>query len=239
MSLLSFEEFTLQGKEIRERLKGLIQAAADIEPGLAKRLEEIDRWIKDLKPGELTAKRFVRVFLLQILVDGVTWLDIKAKTSEEQQTALQQMLPTRRYWYGELFPRWIEENDPKFYIWRQKLMAGEFNQADEKVIHSVAQAVSQQGGEFWHCYIADLSMATDLIVSHLQQQPLCTQLTSLSSEYSEQKYKKWKITLQSWRIDRGLFLSYNPGISGYTQRSANLALYNSDTLPSGTYQQNS
>jgi len=227
----------LQGKDVQEQLKRLRQEAENIDPALAKRLDEINRWIKDIKPGTLTKKRVVMAFLLQMIADATLWLALKTQFSpEEQQAKLLQLSPPQRYWYSELFPRWLEEDDPKFYIWRQKLMAGAFNQADEQVIQALAQAIRQQQGEFWQRYIADLSMATDLIVSHRQQKSLCTQITSLSVAYSQQKYIDWRTTLQSWRIERGLFVSYNPGVSDDIHQLATLALESSDTLEPGSYQ---
>ncbi len=226
----------MQGKDVQKELKRLSQAATNVNPALAKRLEEINRWIKDLKPGALTAKRVVMAFLLEVTTDAKLWLAFKTELSvEDQRVALLQLTPPERYWFSDLFPRWLEENDPKFYVWRQKLMTGVFSQADDSTIKSIAKAVKQQEGEFWHRYIADLSMATDLIVSHRQQRSLCTQITTLSDEYSQQKYADWKITLQTWRIERGLFVSYNPGVPDYIQQLATLALENSDILELGTY----
>lgn len=227
----------MQGKDIQEKLRSLLQEAVNVDPALAKRLDEINRWIKDLKPGALTTKRVVMAFLLEMITDATLWLALKTQFSlEEQQAMLLQMSPPQRYWYAKLFPQWLEENDPKFYLWRQKLMAGAFSATDEKAIQAIAKAVNQQEGEFWRRYIADLSMATDLIVSHWQQQSLCTQITSLSDEYSQQKYVDWKTTLQSWRIERGLFVSYNPGMPDYIHQLAMLALASSDTLELSNYQ---
>lgn len=230
----------MQGKDVQKELKRLSQAASNVDPALAKRLNEINRWIKDLKPGALTAKRVVMSFLLELIADATLLLALKTEFStHDQQAALLQLPPSQQHWYGKLFPRWLEENDPKFYVWRQKLMAGEFNQADEQIIQAIGKAVDQQDGEFWHRYIADLSMATDLIVSHRRQQPLCTQITTLSDEYSQQKYENWKTTLQTWRIEKGLFASYNPGVPNYIHQLATLMLQTSDTLESGVYQKDS
>ena len=227
----------MQGKDVQKELKRLSQAASNVDLALAKRLNEIDRWIKDLKPGALTAKRVVMAFLLEVITDAKLWLALKTELSvDDQRVALLQLAPPERYWFGELFPRWLEENDPKFYVWRQKLMAGVFSQADDSTIKFIAKAVKQQEGEFWHRYVVDLSMATDFIVSHRQQQALCTQITTVSDEYSQQKYVDWKTTLQTWRIERGLFVSYNPRVPDYIQQLATLALENSDTLETGTYQ---
>ncbi|UBF27666.1 hypothetical protein K9N68_07030 [Kovacikia minuta CCNUW1] len=174
-------------------------------------------------------------FLLQMIRDAELYLTIKTKPSSEQQILLEQLTSVERYWYAELFPRWLASNDPRFLLWRGKLMAGEYTQNDSQVIRAVAAAVKQRGGCFWECYIADLSMATDLIVGYRQNHPLCIQLTSQSDEYSQQKYQDWQQTLQNWKIERGLFLSYNPGEPNFIDQLANLALHHSDHLEIGTY----
>jgi hypothetical protein len=226
----------LQGKEIKDKLKSLIGEASSIDLCLARRLDEINRWVKDVKPGSLTAKKLVAAFLLEVIRDSTVWLKLKALPSEEeQQSDLEQMTPSERYWYSYLFPKWLNETDPKFSIWKQKLMAGEFNQADGNLIQSIASDIVRREGTFWHCYVADLSMATDLIVSSRQKKPLCIQVTSVSEEFLQQKYADWENTLQSWGINRGLFLSYNPGLSNFVTQLVNVALYNSDNLRVGSY----
>jgi hypothetical protein len=226
----------LQGKEIKDKLKSLIGEASSIDLCLARRLDEINRWVKDVKPGSLTAKKLVAAFLLEVIRDSTVWLKLKALPSEEeQQSELEQMTPTERYWYSYLFPKWLNESDPKFSIWKQKLMAGEFNQADGNLIQSIASDIVRGEGTFWHCYVADLSMATDLIVSSRQRKPLCIQVTSVSEEFLQQKYADWENTLQSWGINRGLFVSYNPGLSNFVTQLVNVALYNSDNLRAGSY----
>lgn len=226
----------MQGKEIKDKLKSLIGEASSIDLCLARRLDEINRWVKDVKPGSLTAKKLVAAFLLEVIRDSTVWLKLKALPSEEeQQSELEQMTPTERYWYSYLFPKWLNESDPKFSIWKQKLMAGEFNQADGNLIQSIASDIVRGEGTFWHCYVADLSMATDLIVSSRQRKPLCIQVTSVSEEFLQQKYADWENTLQSWGINRGLFVSYNPGLSNFVTQLVNVALYNSDNLRAGSY----
>ncbi len=226
----------MQGKEIKDKLKSLIGEASSIDPCLARRLDEINRWVKDVKPGSLTAKKLVAAFLLEVIRDSTVWLKLKALPSEEeQQSEFEQMTPTERYWYSYLFPKWLNETDPKFSIWKQKLMAGEFNQADGNLIQSIGSDIVRREGTFWHCYVADLSMATDLIVSSRQRKPLCIQVTSVSEEFLQQKYADWENTLQSWGINRGLFLSYNPGLSNFVTQLVNVALYNSDNLRAGSY----
>ncbi|MEH2245160.1 hypothetical protein [Nostoc sp.] len=224
----------MQAKEIKEKLKSLIEQASSIDHNLARRLDEINRWVKDIKPGSLTAKPFVLAFLLEVITDSTIWLIIKSLPSEEQKAKFEQMTPIERYWYGYLFPRWFNASDSKFYIWKQKLMTGEFNQVDHDIIKSIAQDIVQREGSFWQRYIADLSMATDLIVSR-NNQPLCIQVTSVSEELNQQKYQAWQNTLRSWEIERGLFLSYNPKNANFVKQLVNVALYNSDYLSGGKY----
>jgi hypothetical protein len=215
-----------------------MKEASSIEPCLAKRLDEINRWVKDIKPGSLTAKKFVMAFLLEVIRDADLWLAIKALTSPElQDSAFEQMTPTEQYWYRYLFPQWLNTSDPKFYIWKQKLMSSEFSQTDDDILNSIAQTIESRGGTVWRRYIADFSMATDLIVSYRQRKPLCLQVTSVSNNYSQKKYENWQDTLQMWVIDRGLFLSYNPGKPDFLEQLVTITLHNSDFLPLGRYLQ--
>jgi len=213
-----------------------MKEASSIEPCLAKRLDEINRWVKDIKPGSLTAKKFVMAFLLEVIRDADVWLKLKSLSSPElQDSAFEQMTPTERYWYGYLFPQWLNSNDPKFYIWKQKLMSCEFSQTDDDILNSIAQTIESRGGTVWRRYIADFSMATDLIVSYRQRKPLCLQVTSVSNDYAQKKYENWQNTLQMWVIDRGLFLSYNPGKPDFLDQLVTITLHNSDFLSLGRY----
>ncbi len=222
--------------EIKDQLKSLMKEASSIEPCLAKRLDEINRWVKDIKPGSLTAKKFVMAFLLEVIRDANVWLAINALSSPElQDSAFEQMTPTEQYWYRYLFPLWLNSNDPKFYIWKQKLMSCEFTQADDDILNAIAQTIESRGGTVWRRYIADFSMATDLIVSYRQRKPLCLQVTTVSNDHSQKKYENWQNTLQMWVIDRGLFLSYNPGKPDFLEQLVRISLYNSDFLPLGHY----
>ena len=221
-------------QQIKEQLKSLIEEASTIDPSLAIKLNQINNWIKDGKPGTLMSKRFVLLFLQQFIRDTEIRLDIKRLTSEaERQDVYELMTPPERYWYGELFPRWLSKNDPKFHIWRRKLMSGEFNQEDEKLINLIADVIKRNGGQALQRYIIDLSMASDIIVSSIQEQPLCIQLTSQSQEFTQAKSDDWEDTLISWGIARGLFLSFNPGESDFINQIVNLALDKSDNLNNG------
>ena len=233
---LFFRCIFLRPQEIKEKLKSLIEEASTIDPRLAIRLNQINRWIKDVKPGSLTAKKFVLFLLQQIIIDARTYLDIKSLSDEDKrQQYYQEMNPCQRYWYSYLFPKWLEEKDPDFETWKKKLMAGEFEQSDTQVLTAVAKEIKQRGQDLWQSYIADVAMATDIIVSNELQHPLCVQLTSLSDVNSQSKFTKWENKLIYWGIERGLFLSYNPGIDGFIKQIVNVSLENSDNLPIGVY----
>ena len=182
------------------------------------------------------SKPIVVAFLLEVITVSQVWLAIRSLSSEEEQKLqFEKMTANERYWYGYLFPKWINATDTKFHIWKKKMMAGEFNQTDSDIIKYIAQDVVDKKGDFWRRYIADLSMATDLIVSSHQNKPLCIQVTSVSEEFHGQKYQKWENALQLWKIERGLFLSYNPQENDFVHQLVNVALYNSDHLADGKY----
>lgn len=225
----------MQAKEIKDQLKSLITEAAAIDPKLAKRLDEINRWVKDLKPGSLTAKKLVMHFLLQIIRDSQVWLDLALCSEQERQSYYQRMTATENYWYSYLFPQWLNQSDPKFFLWKQKLMAGEFHPTDVNVLRSIANDIVRREGTFWQCYVADLSMATDIIISSKQEKPLCIQITSLADEFSNEKCNNWKNTLQQWGIERGLFISYDPSATHLVNQIVNIATYNSDHLMTSIY----
>jgi hypothetical protein len=227
----------VQPTDIKKNINSLIEESVIIYPNLTIKLKQIRLWIKSVKDGTLVSKPFVMLFLLQFIRDAKVMLDIKRLASEEeQQTFYQEMIPPEKYWYGELFPQWLSNHDPKFYLWRTKLMAGEFSQEDEQLIKSITHFIKQCGGKTLQRYILDLSMATDIIVSSSQENPLCIQLTSQSQEFSQVKSNDWENTLIFWGIERGLFLSYNPGRPDFIDRIANVALDNSDRLDTGIYE---
>jgi len=225
----------LQAQEVKEKLKSLISEADLIDPSLAKRLDEIRRWVKDTKDGSLNTKKLVMAFLLEVIEDSEVWLQLKIQTFEDHQSDLNKMTAPVRYWYSYLFPKWLNEPDPKLYIWKQKMMSGEFNQEDTKLLAEVVSEVKSRQGDVLQRYVADLSMATDLIVSGSQNKPLCIQLTSISEDFFDAKYLDWKNTLHQWSIERGLFLSFNPSKPEFIKQIVNIALYNSNNLEIGKY----
>lgn len=228
----------MQAREIEPKLKELCSIASSVEPGLAKTLVQIGRWIKNKPPGLIEHKRFVKKFLEEILADAETWLQFKQASPEEKQLYLDLLLPADRYWCYYLFPKWFQKADPKFSIWRQKLMAEEFQQDDRDLIDSLTSGVEKRETEspdVCQRNIADLSMATDLIVSGHQGKPLCVQITSVSDEYYQDKYEEWEKTVRYWEIDRGLFASYNPGNDEFMARLINGILSGSNSISSGKY----
>ncbi|HEY9836438.1 MAG TPA: hypothetical protein V6D27_06035, partial [Vampirovibrionales bacterium] len=73
--------------------------ASSVDPGLEYRLEEIWRWIKDMRPGLLMQKKFLMGFLLEVIKDAEFWLALKVLTDEERESFLNQLTPPVRYWY--------------------------------------------------------------------------------------------------------------------------------------------
>lgn len=219
-----------QGKDVQIQLALLIEEAEEIDEQLTHRLAEVYHWIKDLKVGQIQAKRLLLAFLIQLIEDAETYLQI-----QENEVCLEEQTAVEQYWYGTLFPRWFKQPDPKFQHWKPKLKREDLPQ-DEAIIKRMADHINQKpDGQTWRSFIADFSMATDLIVSYHQQKSLCIQLTTLSEEHQENKYKEWQNTLQHWQISRGLFLSYNPSKTDALNRLVNTVLMNSDSCKDGQY----
>jgi hypothetical protein len=218
---------------VKARLQALIVDATTIAPLLAKRLDQIRRWIKDKKPGLLASKPYVMDFLHELDRDVRTWLAIQELEPDWSKDLLEQMSASEKYWYIELFPQWINEPDPKLSIWKRKLMAGEYHHDDEDLINDLRDRIDANHGSSWACYILDLSMATDLIASGSLEKPLCVQLTTQQSQYSVEKKEKWELTLRHWKIQRGLFVSFNPVNSRGVLASR--LLQESDGLPARGY----
>jgi hypothetical protein len=149
-------------------------------------------------------------FLYELERDSSLWLRIQALEPDLRPILFERMSASEKYWYTELFPRWINELDPKLSIWKRKLMAGEFKLEDEALVNDLRDRIDANRGNSWACYILDLSMATDLIASGSPSKPLCIQLTTQQSQFTVEKKEKWELTLKSWHIKRGLFVSFNP-----------------------------
>ena len=230
-------ERRLQIKEIINKLRDQTETAEVVAPPEAEKLKKILCWVVKEKPGRLTAKKYVLLFLKQLVLDVDAWLKIESlPTSAEKNAALERMTPTQRYWYSNLFPQWLRKYDPKFSKWKRSLMKGEDTEADRELIKAIISKISSRQGDAVWRLIADMSMATDIIVSNNQENPLCTQLTQSADKYTEQKEEKWEETLLYWGIERGLFISYNPAIEDYVTQVVNIAKYNSDNIKPEKYQ---
>jgi hypothetical protein len=227
-------------REIEPELKRLSSLATLLEPGLADRLEEIRRWIKDKKPGLLTSKKYVIDFLYELILDTHTWLGLQTLTELEKEEVFKQMSSVERFWYEFLFPKWFNECDPKLPIWKQKMMSGDFSKSDEPLLNLIVYQIQRDGADVLRRYIVDLSMATDLVVSSSSETPLCVQLTILANEYLTSKKQHWEATLRYWGIERSLFLNFNPSHPIATiPRLANEIIWQSDNLPPSCYNQSS
>lgn len=222
----------MQPRDIEPKLRELIKITSLVEPALAARLKGIVGWIKDIKPGLLMRKKFLVAFLIELIKDVESWLDLKVLSEEERQLVFDQITPTVKYWYEVLFPKWFNQHDPKFDTWKRKLRAGEFNPEDKDTLKSIARQIESSGGTVVQRYVIDLSMATDLVTSGHLVNPLCVQITSIADESSlKNKIDKWKTTLWDWGIERALFVSINPGKKHEGVKSVgNLIIFNSDNM---------
>ncbi len=229
-------------REIQARLKQLIMDLETLEPGLANRLRNIWKSLRSIKPGQLMRAEYspLRCFLAEVILDAEVCRDLLMLASEEDQNLfIESLMPTQRYWYSNLFPKWFRRHDPKFLDWKPRLMAGEPPPGDAEIIRLITDKIDKdrENAEFLQRTIADRSMATDLITSYYQGKPLCVQLTTLAKEWYEDnnKYDNWQNTLQNWGIERGIFISYNPQQDMLIARLVNNMLSSSDQLPSGEY----
>ena len=224
-------------KEIRTRLDELIVQADKIEPTLAKRLIDLRKWIKQKKDGCLNSKPYVLDLLAEVVLDSTFWLALNHLNVTQRQFIYTEMncSPAQQYWFDVLFPQWLNERDPKLPIWKQEVMAGNFNRDDEIIIRSISQKIEALGGSCLWNHILDLSMATDLVTTGIRKDPLCVQLTTVSGINLTQKHEKWQKTLIYWSIKRGLLISYNSMRSNHVAILADRILNCSDNLPTPCY----
>jgi hypothetical protein len=194
--------------EVRERLKQLIQQANRVEPNLAHKLSALVKWIKDKKDGLLASKPYVLDLLGEMILDTEIWLMLQSLSPEDKQQL--DLSITEQYWLEVLFPKWINDRDPKFPSWKREVMDGQFKREDETILQELFREIKKRDGSYLWKYLLDLSMATDLLASGELEEPLCTQLTTLSEPYFTEKRQKWEETLTYWGIERGIIISYNP-----------------------------
>lgn len=222
-------------EEIRFELNMLIKEAQSVAPKLSERLDEMRRWIGQKKAGLLIRKRQVMQLLAELVDDATFWLALQSLSEEDTEAELAQLSLSERYWYEYLFPAWFNENDPKLPNWKKKLMADEFGASDAAFIEQVCLEIEKGSGDTVNPYIADLSMATDLIASRTKKLVLCVQLTTVRDSLAVDKQRDWETTLRHWGIQRGLFLSFNPSLPQVHSVVGKLVLRCSDQLPQQCY----
>lgn len=220
---------------VRLDLIRLIQEAQAVSPSLASRLDEMRRWIAQKKSGLLMRKKYVMQLLEELIADAFFWLNIQLLPKEDRNTVLAELSPVEQYWYEYLFPAWFNEKDPKLNIWKKNLMAENFSRDDATFINTICLEIEVGGGHTLNPYIADLSMATDFLTSGTKAFILCVQLTSLRDNFSSDKQKEWQSTLKYWKIQRGLFVSFNPGKAQVDVEIARCVIRNSNLLPEQCY----
>lgn len=221
--------------EIKVELTRLIEETLPVFPKLSQRLSEMNRWIADKKSGLLISKPHVMQLLRELIADSTFLFEIELLPFEDKESLLAELSPTEQYWYKNLFPAWINEPDPKKDIWKKKLMAGEFDKSDVAIIDKVCQEIKNLDGETSNPYVADLSMATDLIASGVEEMPLCVQLTTVRSGLSQTKQEEWLSTLQYWKIKRGLFIDFNPSINQVELKISKKVFEGSDRIQENCY----
>jgi len=220
----------LSPQEARSRLEQLIQQASTPEPNLAQKLTALAKWIKDKKDGLLMSKPDVLNLLTEVILDAELWFALSFLSHEERHQFYvgERLSVTEQYWLEVLFPRWINDQDPKFPNWKQEVMKGNFKREDESILRDLAREIEGRGGSYLWRHLIDLSMSTDLLASGQNETPLCVQLTTVSGPYLAGKQRGWEATLGYWRIQRGLLVSYNPTENSLVSRLVTVILRYSD-----------
>ncbi len=222
-------------EDIKLELIRLIEEAQPVYPNLASRLDEMRRWIVSKKSGLLKRKRHVMLLLTELVEDATFWLAVQSLPEEDRDAEFAKLSPTEQFWYKDLFPAWFNERDPKLSIWKKNLMADKFEGSDSPFIDEICQEIEFCGGDTLNPYIADLSMATDLIASGAKKLPLCVQLTSVRDSLAVEKQNDWKLTLEYWGIKRGLFVGFNPMEERVDSQIGECVFRHSDQSPNKCY----
>lgn len=219
-------------QDVKPTIQRLISEAERLEPTLADRLREIDKWIKDKPPGLLMRKKVLLNFLTEIIFDAELWLGFCELSLEEQEIERHSLSAVEQFWYFTLFPRWLNEPDPKLPKWKREILKDTCERDDEAQIGQFAGSIEYCGGQVYQNMILDFSMATDLVVSGSLEQVLCVQLTISAQQNTEEKIRHWRETLNYWKIKRALFMSFNPcGQYRDSRKLAALLVTQSDRLP--------
>lgn len=226
----------LPAATINSALNSAIEEAQLLEPQLSERLHFLKRRIKSLTPGNLLQKRILLDFLTEVIEDSKLWLTLKASTLDEQKQILNQMTTSERYWYEFLFPVWFSQFDQKLSNWIGELKKGNFERDDEALVNALSEKIEDQERDCYWGFILDLSMATDLIVGNRSGLAVCAQLTTVNKDFAEPKKDSWELTLRYWKIERGLFVSFNPsGNYGDVTNLAEFLLRKGDDLLKPVY----
>ena len=221
--------------EFEAILKALKEEALDIDIYLANRIGEILKWIHPYKSGSLLSKKFVVTFLKQFIVDSEIHLGLHGGSKKEKSALLAKLAgnQSQKYWYVEIFPKWLRKKDHKISIWKNKLMEEKYAADDRYIKEFVSVVRKNKGGSCFRRYVADLSMATDIVLSYRQQKACCVQLTKSKIENCGDKLEKWEEALEYWEITKGIFVSFDP-TEDYT-RIVNQILWKTDNLHNGEY----
>lgn len=218
----------LQASEIKLRLRKLKKDALYLEPKLAKRINEIGTTLLSYKDELIDKKLFLIKFLNEFYYDIQTYLyDIKPivnlSPEEIEKFWLQNNLSVTEYfWYSFVLPKWLSQEDPKFAYWIEKLIEEEYTGSDEDLIIALTKTINARvDASASHRYILDLSMATDLLVSHVPSilEPVFVQLTGISYLWDGQKnpdflkkQQKWSHRISIWGIKRALMVAHDAKI---------------------------
>ncbi len=222
----------ISSQEVEPTLQRLISEAESLEPALANRLKEIYKWIKGKPPGLLMRKKVLLNFLTEIIFDSELWLGFREMPSEEQEIERNNLSEVEQFWHFTLFPRWLDEPDPKLPKWKQEILKDTCERDDESQIGQIASYVLHCGGQVYRNMILDFSMATDLIISGSLERVLCVQLTISAQQNTEEKVCRWRETLNYWKIQRALFMSFDPcGQYRDSRKLAEQLIDQSDKLP--------
>jgi hypothetical protein len=221
----------LQAIEIKARLQVLKKKALLVEPKLVARINEIGITLSKSKYKNelLDEKRFLISFLNEFYYDIQTYIyDIKPILNLPQgkiENFCQQknLSVTEYYWYSVILPNWLSQEDPKFSYWIEKLIQEEYTGSDEDLIIALTKTINAKSdGSASNRYILDLSMATDLLISHVptKLEPVFVQLTGTPIFRGRQrnpdfltKQQKWNNTLSCWGIKRALLVAHDAQVN--------------------------
>jgi hypothetical protein len=226
---LTVDRVKLRANEIKPRLRKLKQDALRIEPRFVQRINEIGTALSEYKNEILDQKQFLMEFLNEFYYDVEAYLqDVKPQlnlTDDEVQAFFERSAVslTERYWYGVALPRWFHKDDFKQQIWVDKLLSGEEQASDRALILSLTQVLNARlDGCASHRYILDLSMATDLLASHVpcSYSPVFVQLKgipifrdNLRNSYFMEKQQSWTATCSYWEVERALLISHSANVT--------------------------